>query len=171
MALAGDELEKAKDLGKMLTDSKTVQSPALPSAFTMSFASSMNASTLNSRLLMYSPAPNVTPACSQAPTCRANADNDQHTLLAMLSLRHFLLYEEPAPPPPSLQEYEKLAAKLDGAKTDLTKKVNEISKAAAKEPMVEAAEDHARNLTRMADELEKYDVLPQTQGILFLDPS
>lgn len=62
------------------------------------------------------------------------------------------------PLPPSLQEYEKLAAKLDGAKTDLTKKVNEMSKAAAKEDIVEAAEDHARNLTRMADELEKYDV-------------
>lgn len=65
------------------------------------------------------------------------------------------LMKNPAPPPPSLQEYEKLAARLDGAKTDLTKKVNEISKAAAKEDIVEAAEDHAKNLTRMADELEK----------------
>lgn len=33
-----------------------------------------------------------------------------------------------------------------------------MSKAAAKEDIVEAAEDHARNLTRMADDLEKYDV-------------
>lgn len=63
----------------------------------------------------------------------------------------------PAHPPPSLQEYERLAAQLDGAKTDLTKKVNEISKAAAKADIVEAAEDHARNLTKMADELDKYD--------------
>lgn len=28
MALAADELQKAKDLGKMLTDSKTVQDPS-----------------------------------------------------------------------------------------------------------------------------------------------
>lgn len=49
--------------------------------------------------------------------------------------------------------------------------MNEISKAAAKEAVVEAAEDHARNLTRMADDLEKYDVWPKTQGIIFLDPS
>lgn len=44
MAMAGDELQKAKDLGKKLTDSKTVQNPgyaALLSAFTMSFASGM----------------------------------------------------------------------------------------------------------------------------------
>uniref|UniRef100_A0A665UIL9 Laminin subunit alpha 3 n=1 Tax=Echeneis naucrates TaxID=173247 RepID=A0A665UIL9_ECHNA len=52
------------------------------------------------------------------------------------------------------QEYEKLAAKLDGAKTDLTKKVNDITKAAAKEDLVEAAEDHAKNLDKLAKELE-----------------
>ncbi|XP_029380661.1 laminin subunit alpha-3-like isoform X2 [Echeneis naucrates] len=51
-------------------------------------------------------------------------------------------------------EYEKLAAKLDGAKTDLTKKVNDITKAAAKEDLVEAAEDHAKNLDKLAKELE-----------------
>ncbi|XP_075877558.1 laminin subunit alpha-3-like isoform X2 [Nelusetta ayraudi] len=54
----------------------------------------------------------------------------------------------------SKTEYERLAAQLDGAKTDLTKKVNEISKAAAKADIVEAAEDHARNLNKMADDLE-----------------
>lgn len=32
MALAGDELQKAKDLGKMLTDSKTVKNPKLCSS-------------------------------------------------------------------------------------------------------------------------------------------
>lgn len=54
-----------------------------------------------------------------------------------------------------LQEYEQLAAQLDGAKTDLTKKVNEIAKAAAKEDIVEAAEDHANNLNKLAKELEE----------------
>ncbi|XP_057713314.1 laminin subunit alpha-3-like isoform X2 [Corythoichthys intestinalis] len=50
--------------------------------------------------------------------------------------------------------YEKLAAELDGGKTDLTKKVNEISKVAAKEGVVEAAENHAKNLKKMSKELE-----------------
>ncbi|XP_004542775.2 laminin subunit alpha-3 isoform X3 [Maylandia zebra] len=51
-------------------------------------------------------------------------------------------------------EYEQLAAQLDGAKTDLTKKVNEISKAAAKKDIVEAAEDHAKNLEKIAKDIE-----------------
>lgn len=55
----------------------------------------------------------------------------------------------------SKTEYEKLAAQLDGAKTDLTKRVNEISKAAAKEPIVVAAEEHAKNLTKLAKDLEE----------------
>ncbi|KAG7214822.1 hypothetical protein INR49_010714 [Caranx melampygus] len=54
----------------------------------------------------------------------------------------------------SKTEYEQLAAQLDGAKTDLTKKVNEITKAAAKEDIVVAAEDHAKNLQKLAKELE-----------------
>ncbi|KAF0046927.1 hypothetical protein F2P81_000560 [Scophthalmus maximus] len=54
----------------------------------------------------------------------------------------------------SKTEYEQLAAQLDGAKTDLTKKVNEISKAAAQEDIVKAAEDHAKNLSKLAKELE-----------------
>ncbi|XP_062285798.1 laminin subunit alpha-3-like isoform X1 [Scomber scombrus] len=54
----------------------------------------------------------------------------------------------------SKMEYEQLAAQLDGAKTDLTKKVNEIAKAAAKEDIVEAAEEHAKNLNKLAKELE-----------------
>ncbi|XP_058487895.1 laminin subunit alpha-3-like isoform X2 [Solea solea] len=54
----------------------------------------------------------------------------------------------------SKREYEQLAAQLDGAKTDLTKKVNEISKAAAKEDVVKAAEDHANNLKKLAKDLE-----------------
>ncbi|XP_060941018.1 laminin subunit alpha-3-like isoform X2 [Limanda limanda] len=54
----------------------------------------------------------------------------------------------------SKTEYEKLAAQLDGAKTDLTKKVNDISKAAAQEDLVVAAEEHAKNLLKMAKELQ-----------------
>lgn len=44
---------------------------------------------------------------------------------------------------------------MDGAKTDLTKKVNEISKAAAKGDIVEAAEEHAKNLAKLAKDLEE----------------
>uniref|UniRef100_A0A8C2YYV5 Si:ch211-241e1.3 n=1 Tax=Cyclopterus lumpus TaxID=8103 RepID=A0A8C2YYV5_CYCLU len=51
-------------------------------------------------------------------------------------------------------EYEQLAAQMDGAKTDLTKKVNEIANAAAKKGIVEAAEEHARNLDKLARDLE-----------------
>ncbi|KAK7945606.1 hypothetical protein WMY93_001334 [Mugilogobius chulae] len=54
----------------------------------------------------------------------------------------------------SKTEYEKLAAQLDGAKTDLTKKVNDLAKAAAQEDIVVKAEEHAKNLSRMAKDLE-----------------
>lgn len=54
-----------------------------------------------------------------------------------------------------LQEYEGLAAQLDGAKTDLTKKVNEITKAAAQKDLVEAAEEHAKKLSELAKQIEK----------------
>ncbi|KAG8014177.1 Laminin subunit alpha-3 [Nibea albiflora] len=54
----------------------------------------------------------------------------------------------------SKMEYERLAAQMDGAKTDLTKKVNEISKAASMEKKVVEAEEHAKNLAKMAKELE-----------------
>lgn len=37
----------------------------------------------------------------------------------------------------------------------MTKKVNEVSKAAAQENAVEAAEEHAKNLKKLAEELEK----------------
>lgn len=37
----------------------------------------------------------------------------------------------------------------------MSKKVNEISKAAAKEDVVEAAEKHAQNLAKLAKELEE----------------
>uniref|UniRef100_A0A3Q1AX50 Laminin subunit alpha 3 n=1 Tax=Amphiprion ocellaris TaxID=80972 RepID=A0A3Q1AX50_AMPOC len=53
-----------------------------------------------------------------------------------------------------LQEYEQLAAQLDGAKKDLTKKVNEISKAPGKKSLVEKAEKHAKELDKLAKDLE-----------------
>lgn len=62
----------------------------------------------------------------------------------------------PFPCSSSLQKYEQLAAQLDGAKADLTKKVKEVSEAAAKEKIVEAAEDHARTLSKLANDLQKY---------------
>eukprot|EP00063_Salmo_salar_P020916 XP_013995751.1 PREDICTED: laminin subunit alpha-3-like isoform X7 [Salmo salar] len=54
----------------------------------------------------------------------------------------------------SKTEYEQLAAQLDGARTDLTKKVNAVSQAAAKEDIVERAEKHAENLAKLAKELQ-----------------
>ncbi|CAL8279923.1 unnamed protein product [Lota lota] len=51
-------------------------------------------------------------------------------------------------------EYEQLAAQLDGAKKDLTKKVNEISRAADKEDLVRRAEEHADNLSKLAMDLQ-----------------
>ncbi|KAM9718848.1 laminin subunit alpha-3-like isoform 1-T1 [Menidia menidia] len=59
--------------------------------------------------------------------------------------------------------YEQLAAALDGAKTDLIKKVNEIAKAAAQEATVELAEEHARNLSKQAQELK--DALKNASGL------
>ncbi|XP_046883214.1 laminin subunit alpha-3-like isoform X2 [Hypomesus transpacificus] len=54
----------------------------------------------------------------------------------------------------SKTEYEQLAAQLDGAKTDLTKQVNIISQAASKEDLVDRAEKHAENLSKLAKDLE-----------------
>ncbi|XP_076001162.1 laminin subunit alpha-3-like [Genypterus blacodes] len=53
----------------------------------------------------------------------------------------------------SKTEYEQLAAQMDGAKSDLTKKVNKLSEAAAQENLVESAEEHAKNLAKLAKEL------------------
>lgn len=84
MAMAGEELQKAKDLGKMLTDSKTVRDTSSTLLYTStSFASSMNLSTLYSCPFLCSPVSDFTPVCSQALTCHVNADNHQHALLVM----------------------------------------------------------------------------------------
>lgn len=71
-----------------------------------------------------------------------------HFLLVMNNSQPFTC---PSPP----QEYERLAAQMDGAKTDLTKKVNDITKAAAKEDLVVAAEKHAKELMKLAKKLEE----------------
>ncbi|XP_054888860.1 laminin subunit alpha-3-like isoform X2 [Poeciliopsis prolifica] len=67
----------------------------------------------------------------------------------------------------SKTEYEALAAQLDGAKTDLTKKVNEITNAAAKKDLVEAAEEHAKKLSELAkqikDAMKNASELPKVQ--------
>ncbi|XP_049339127.1 laminin subunit alpha-3 isoform X9 [Astyanax mexicanus] len=55
----------------------------------------------------------------------------------------------------SKKEYEQLAAQLDGAKTDLTSKINTISQAAAKEGLVKRAEDHAAMLSKLANDLQQ----------------
>ncbi|XP_063779672.1 laminin subunit alpha-3 isoform X2 [Pseudophryne corroboree] len=53
----------------------------------------------------------------------------------------------------SKEEYEKLAAQLDGAKQELNEKVNVLSKAASKEPLVILAEKHAQSLQDLANQL------------------
>uniref|UniRef100_A0A8C9VML2 Laminin subunit alpha 3 n=1 Tax=Scleropages formosus TaxID=113540 RepID=A0A8C9VML2_SCLFO len=62
------------------------------------------------------------------------------------------------------QEYEQLAAQLDGAKTDLTKKVNLISTAASKEDIVERAEKHAEILSQLQINTMQIFCLHKSQG-------
>ncbi|XP_075069530.1 laminin subunit alpha-3 isoform X2 [Mixophyes fleayi] len=53
----------------------------------------------------------------------------------------------------SKEEYEKLAAQLDGAKQELNEKVTTLSQAASKEPLVIMAEKHAQSLQDLANQL------------------
>uniref|UniRef100_A0A8C4Z2D7 Laminin subunit alpha-5 n=1 Tax=Gadus morhua TaxID=8049 RepID=A0A8C4Z2D7_GADMO len=55
----------------------------------------------------------------------------------------------------SKEEYERLAAQLDGARVPLADKVQAFAPAAAKVPLVEQAEEHARLLDRMATNLTR----------------
>ncbi|XP_051553427.1 laminin subunit alpha-3 [Myxocyprinus asiaticus] len=55
----------------------------------------------------------------------------------------------------SKTEYEQLAAELNGAKTELMKKIPAISQAAAKDNIVKEAEEHAKNLNKLAQELQE----------------
>uniref|UniRef100_A0A3B3BCN8 Si:ch211-241e1.3 n=1 Tax=Oryzias melastigma TaxID=30732 RepID=A0A3B3BCN8_ORYME len=78
------------------------------------------------------------------------------SLLSMLEKAQRMLkeMEERNFAPQKTVEYETLAAQLDGAKTDLTAKVKEITNAAAKKNIVEAAEEHANNLAKLAKDME-----------------
>lgn len=53
------------------------------------------------------------------------------------------------------QEYERLAAELDGARTQLTKRVQDLSLVKSKIPLVEAAENHANLLKSLAMNLSR----------------
>ncbi|XP_039610679.1 laminin subunit alpha-3-like isoform X3 [Polypterus senegalus] len=55
----------------------------------------------------------------------------------------------------SLQEYEREAAQLDGAKRELTEKVKKLSQVGSKADIVMQAEEHARNLDKQAKELKE----------------
>ncbi|XP_053485634.1 laminin subunit alpha-3 isoform X1 [Ictalurus furcatus] len=55
----------------------------------------------------------------------------------------------------SKKEYENIAAELDGAKTELTNRMNSISRAAALQGLVKDAEDHAALLNKLANELQE----------------
>nr|XP_033789765.1 laminin subunit alpha-3 [Geotrypetes seraphini] len=55
----------------------------------------------------------------------------------------------------SKEDYEKLAAQLDGAKQELTEKVKKLSEAARKEPLVVQAEKHAESLQVLANQLDE----------------
>uniref|UniRef100_A0A8U7MML4 Laminin subunit alpha 3 n=1 Tax=Corvus moneduloides TaxID=1196302 RepID=A0A8U7MML4_CORMO len=54
----------------------------------------------------------------------------------------------------SKEEYESLAAQLDGARKDMNEKVANLS-SASKEPLVVRAEEHARSLQDLAKQLEE----------------
>ncbi|KAG6933637.1 laminin subunit alpha 3 [Chelydra serpentina] len=53
----------------------------------------------------------------------------------------------------SKEEYENLAAKLDGARKDLNEKLKNLSLSASKEPLVVRAEEHAKFLQDLARQL------------------
>lgn len=57
---------------------------------------------------------------------------------------------------PSPQEYEHLAASLDGARTPLLEKMHAFSPASSKLELVEAAEAHAWQLDQLALNLSRY---------------
>lgn len=53
------------------------------------------------------------------------------------------------------QDYERLAAQLDGARQPLAEKVQKYAPAASKIPLVEAAEKHAEMLDQLAKNLSR----------------
>lgn len=48
-----------------------------------------------------------------------------------------------------------MAAELDGAKTELTNRLNSVSRAAALQGLVKDAEDHAALLNKLANQLQE----------------
>uniref|UniRef100_A0A8C1MCI5 Laminin, alpha 5 n=1 Tax=Cyprinus carpio TaxID=7962 RepID=A0A8C1MCI5_CYPCA len=55
------------------------------------------------------------------------------------------------------QDYERLAAQLDGARQPLAEKVQKYAPSASKIPLVEAAEKHAEMLDQLAKNLSRYN--------------
>uniref|UniRef100_A0A663MGQ6 Laminin subunit alpha 3 n=1 Tax=Athene cunicularia TaxID=194338 RepID=A0A663MGQ6_ATHCN len=55
----------------------------------------------------------------------------------------------------SKEEYESLAAQLDGARKDMNEKLTNNSLSASKEPLVVRAEEHAKSLQDLAKQLEE----------------
>uniref|UniRef100_A0A672U270 Laminin subunit alpha 3 n=1 Tax=Strigops habroptila TaxID=2489341 RepID=A0A672U270_STRHB len=55
----------------------------------------------------------------------------------------------------SKEEYESLAAQLDGARKDMNEKLTNGSSSASKEPLVVRAEEHAKSLQDLAKQLEE----------------
>ncbi|XP_014792368.1 PREDICTED: laminin subunit alpha-3-like [Calidris pugnax] len=55
----------------------------------------------------------------------------------------------------SKEEYESLAAQLDGARKDMNEKLTNSSLSASKEPLVVRAEEHAKSLQDLAKQLEE----------------
>ncbi|KAM4686050.1 LOW QUALITY PROTEIN: laminin subunit alpha-3 [Amazona ochrocephala] len=55
----------------------------------------------------------------------------------------------------SKEEYESLAAQLDGARKDMNEKLTNSSLSASKEPLVVKAEEHAKSLQDLAKQLEE----------------
>lgn len=65
---------------------------------------------------------------------------------------------------PSPQEYEHLAASLDGARTPLLEKMHAFSPASSKLELVEAAEAHAWQLDQLALNLSRYGAQTGCRG-------
>lgn len=68
-----------------------------------------------------------------------------------------------APPVPT-QEYEHLAANLDGARTPLLEKMRAFSPASSKVDLVEAAEAHAQQLHQLALNLSRCEACRVPRG-------
>ncbi|XP_061621466.1 laminin subunit alpha-5 isoform X2 [Phyllopteryx taeniolatus] len=66
----------------------------------------------------------------------------------------------------SKEGYERLAAQLDGARTPLSKKVEDFTRAHSKIPLVEEAEHHANMLQALAMNLSRFVEGTKTKGLV-----